>query len=115
LAEEVGVENGDFATISTARGMIEARALVTERMRPMKIEGRTVHQVGLPYHWGRNGLVKGDVVNDLIAMSEEPNVRIMETKALLCNVAAGRRDRGPAAVVQFEEIMAAPQKTKGNR
>jgi formate dehydrogenase major subunit len=55
------------------------------------------------------------VVNDLIAISEEPNVRIMETKALLCNVAAGRRDRGAAAVEQFEEIMAAPQKAKGTR
>lgn len=115
LAAEVGVNTGDYATISTARGMIEARALVTERMKPMLIEGHTVHQVGLPYHWGRNGLVKGDVVNDLIAISEEPNVRIMETKALLCNVAAGRRDRGAAAVEQFEEIMAAPQKAKGTR
>jgi formate dehydrogenase major subunit len=50
-----------------------------------------VHQVGLPYHWGYRGLVKGDVVNDLIAISEEPNVRIMETKGLLCNVAPARR------------------------
>jgi formate dehydrogenase major subunit len=47
--------------------------------------------VGLPYHWGYKGLVEGDVVNDLIALSEEPNVRIMETKALLCNVRPGRR------------------------
>ena len=51
-------------------------------MRPLWVEGRTVHQVGLPYHWGYNGVVTGDVVNDLLAISEEPNVRIMETKAL---------------------------------
>jgi formate dehydrogenase major subunit len=38
--------------------------------------------------------VKGDVVNDLIAISEEPNVRIMESKALVCRIAAGRRPRG---------------------
>jgi formate dehydrogenase major subunit len=55
-------------------------------MRPMKVNGRTVHQVGLPYHWGWRGRAKGDVVNDLVAISQEPNVRIMETKALLCNV-----------------------------
>ena len=69
--------------------------LVTPRMRPLWVQGRTVHQVGLPYHWGYNGLVKGDVVNDLLAISEEPNVRIMETKALVCDIEPGRRARGP--------------------
>ena len=49
-----------------------------------------MHQVGLPYHWGGRGLVTGDVVNDLVAISEEPNVRIMESKALVCNVVPGR-------------------------
>jgi formate dehydrogenase major subunit len=38
-------------------------------------------------------MAKGDIVNDLLAVSEEPNVRIMETKALVCNVRPGRRDR----------------------
>ena len=70
----------------TARGSIEARALVTPRMQPVMIDGRIVHQIALPFHFGHRGLVTGDVVNDLIAMSEEPNVRIMESKALLCRV-----------------------------
>ncbi len=48
-----------------------------------------MHQVGLPYHWGYNGAVTGDVVNDLLVISEEPNVRIMETKALLCDIEPG--------------------------
>jgi formate dehydrogenase major subunit len=91
LAAEVGVENGDWVTITTARGEIEARALVTPRLHPLLIEGRIVHQVGLPYHFGGRGLVRGDVVNDLVAISEEPNVKIMEAKGLLCRVAA--RDR----------------------
>ncbi|MBA2257562.1 MAG: hypothetical protein H0W18_01565 [Acidobacteria bacterium] len=52
----------------------------------MTINGRTLHQVGLPYHFGGRGLVKGDVVNDLVAISQEPNVRIMEAKALVCSV-----------------------------
>jgi formate dehydrogenase major subunit len=86
LAREVDVRNGDVVTISTPRGAIEARALVTRRMRPVVILGRALHQVGLPYHFGGRGLVRGDVVNDLVAISEEPNVRIMEAKALVCRI-----------------------------
>src|SRR5213078_3122258 len=68
------------------RGWNVAHALVTPRMPSLDVQGRRVHQVGLPYHWGGRGLVKGDVVNDLVAISEEPNVRIMESKALTCSV-----------------------------
>jgi len=93
LAAEVGVANGDGIVVSTARGEIEARALVTGRMPSLDVQGRRVHQVGLPYHWGGRGLVTGDVVNDLVAISEEPNVRIMESKALTCSV----RKSEPAA------------------
>jgi formate dehydrogenase major subunit len=93
LAAQVGLTHGDWATIMTPRAVIEARVMVTPRLRPLRIDGRTVHQVGLPYHWGYRGQVKGDVVNDLLVISEEPNVRIMETKALVCNVVPGRRPR----------------------
>jgi formate dehydrogenase major subunit len=86
LAAEIGVKNGEWVTISTARAAIQAHALVTARMPSLDVQGRRVHQVGLPYHWGYNGIVRGDVVNDLIAMSEEPNVRIFESKGLSCNV-----------------------------
>jgi formate dehydrogenase major subunit len=86
LAGELGVVNGGTVSVTTPRGSIEARALVTARMRPMVVQGRTIHQVGLPYHFGGRGLVRGDVVNDLVAISEEPNVRIMESKALVCRV-----------------------------
>ena len=90
LAEEIGARSGANVTISTPRGSIDARALVTPRMQPLQIQGRTVHQVGLPYHFGGRGLVRGDVVNDLVAISEEPNVRIMEAKALVCRISVGR-------------------------
>jgi formate dehydrogenase major subunit len=50
------------------------------------VDGRRVHQVGLPYHFGYRGLVKGDIVNDLLAISEEPNVRIFESKGLTCSL-----------------------------
>jgi len=93
LANEIGVANGDFVRISTARGSIEARALVTTRMPSLDVQGQRVHQVGLPYHWGPRGIVTGDVVNDLLAISEEPNVKIFESKGLSCSVerASGER------------------------
>jgi formate dehydrogenase major subunit len=102
LAGERGIQNGGWMTITTMRGIVEAHALVTTRMRPLSVNGKTVHQVGLPFHWGYRGLVKGDVANDLVAISEEPNVRIMESKALLCNVSAGRRAQGKQALEQLE-------------
>jgi formate dehydrogenase major subunit len=86
LGREINVRNGDWVTIASPRGAIAARALVTARIRPIHVDGRQLHQVGLPYHFGGNGLVTGDVPNDLVAMSEEPNVRIMESKALVCRV-----------------------------
>jgi formate dehydrogenase major subunit len=89
LARLIGASHAEFVRISTPRGAIRARALVTSRIPPITANGRTIHQVGLPYHFGRRGLVKGDAANDLLAISEEPNVRIFESKALLCDV---RRD-----------------------
>lgn len=96
LADEIGLIHGDWATIRTARASIEARVLITRRIRPLWVDGKRVHQIGLPYHWGYKGMAKGDVVNDLLAISEEPNVRIMETKALVCNIEPGRRTNGHA-------------------
>ena len=55
-----------------------------------------VHQVGLPYHWGSQGLVTGDVVNDLLPFALDPNVLIQESKVATCDVRPGRRPRGPA-------------------
>jgi formate dehydrogenase major subunit len=93
LAQAIGLEHSGWATITTPRSVVEARVLVTHRMRPLSINGKQVHQIGLPYHWGYKGLVKGDSANDLLAISEEPNVRIMEAKALTCNIQPGRRSR----------------------
>jgi formate dehydrogenase major subunit len=86
LAGESGIHNGDRVAIVTARGRIHALALVTSRMSPLVVHGRTVHQIAMPWHFGHSGLVTGDVTNDLIAISEEPNVKIMESKALLCRI-----------------------------
>jgi len=105
LAAEAGLEHGDWATITTPRGIVEARVMVTRRMRAMWVDGRRIHHVGLPYHWGYRGLVTGDIANDLLSISEEPNVRIMEAKALVCNLTPGRRACGAAALTQLAANM----------
>ena len=95
LAAERGLEHLGWATIVTARTAIEARVLVTERMTPLTVRGRTVHQIGLPYHWGPNGLSTGDAANELVSIALDPNVHIQETKAATCDIQPGRRPRGP--------------------
>jgi formate dehydrogenase major subunit len=95
LARERGLEHLGWATIVTPRTAIEARVLVTDRVVPLRVRGRVVHQIGLPYHWGRNGLVTGDPANDLIPIALDPNVHIQESKALNCDIQPGRRPRGP--------------------
>jgi formate dehydrogenase major subunit len=94
LAAERSLVHGEWATISSARGAIEARVLVTDRMRPVQIDGRVIHQVGLPYHWGSRGLTTGGSANDLTHMALDPNVHIQEVKALTCDIRAGRRPVG---------------------
>ncbi len=96
LAAERGLVNGGWATIVTARTAVEARVLVTSRVAPLVVAGRVLHQVGLPYHWGPNGLVTGDAANELAHLSLDPNVHIQEVKAMACDIVAGRRPRGPA-------------------
>ena len=93
LAAERGLTNGGWATITTARAEIEARVLVTRRLQPLRVRRRLVHQIGLPYHWGGEGLSTGDAANELIGFVADPNVSIQESKALTGDVRAGRRGR----------------------
>jgi formate dehydrogenase major subunit len=86
LAQEKGIANLDWVKVSTPRGLIKAKALVTRRLRPFTIAGKRVHQVGMPWHWGWQGVVTGDVVNELTALVGDPNVSIHEGKAFVCNV-----------------------------
>ena len=96
LARELKIRNGDYVCIVTLRSAIEARALVSRRIRPLHLNGRTLHQVALPYHYGTAGLVRGSAANDLLSISGEPNVTIMEAKACTCNIVPGRLPRGRA-------------------
>ena len=96
LAVELKIDNGDYISIVSLRGAIEARALVSRRMRPMHLNGKIVHQIAMPFHFGSAGPVTGGATNDLVPISGEPNVTIMEAKALACNIVPGRIPRGPA-------------------
>jgi formate dehydrogenase major subunit len=96
LAAERGLQHGGWATIVSSRNAIEARVMVTDRMKPLTVQGRRVHHVGLPYHWGPNGYSTGDAANELAHLALDPNVHIQEVKALTCDIRPGRRPRGPA-------------------
>lgn len=96
LAAERGLEHGGWATIVTARNAVEARVMVTGRITPLTVHGRTVHQIGLPFHWGPNGISTGDAANELVAIALDPNALIQEDKALTADIRPGRRPRGPA-------------------
>jgi formate dehydrogenase major subunit len=90
LARQKGLDNADWVTISTIRGKIHCKALISDRIPDLNFDGRKVYSIGLPYHWGPNGLVTGDVVNDLVPVSLEPNVAIHEAKAFTANIERGR-------------------------
>jgi formate dehydrogenase major subunit len=95
LARERALEHGGWATVVTARSAIEARVLVTDRIRPLRVQGKLCHQVGLPYHWGQRGLTTGGAANDLAHNALDPNVHIQEVKGFTCDIRPGRRPRGP--------------------
>jgi formate dehydrogenase major subunit len=96
LAAERGLQHLGWCTVVTARSAIEGRVLVTDRLTPLTVDGRTVHQVWLPYHFGYGGLVTGDAANDLFGIALDPNVLIQESKAGTCDVVPGRRPTGRA-------------------
>ncbi|MBF9128413.1 molybdopterin-dependent oxidoreductase [Plantactinospora sp. S1510] len=95
LAVERGLTHLGWAHLVTTRGVIEARVLVTDRLTPLRVEGRVIHQMWLPYHFGAEGLVRGDSANDLFGITLDPNVLIQESKVGTCDIRAGRRPTGP--------------------
>lgn len=104
LAEERQLEHLGWATIVTARTAVEARVLVTERIVPLRVGGRTIHQIGVPYHWGvgDDALSSGDSANDLFGVQLDANVHIQENKVASCDIQPGRRPTG-AALLRFVE------------
>jgi formate dehydrogenase major subunit len=89
LAAEKNIKNGEKVTITSARGKISAVAMVTARFKPLKIDGRVQHQIGMPWHYGWKGIATGDCVNDLTPHVGDANTGIPEYKAFLVNVQKG--------------------------
>ena len=96
LARERGLHHLDWGHVITSRTAVDARVVITDRMAPLRVDGRVVHQIWMPYHWGQTGLTTGDVVNDLMGVVADPNVFIQESKVLTCDIRPGRLPRGPA-------------------
>jgi formate dehydrogenase major subunit len=90
LAGERGIENGVWCTVISQRSQIEARAMVTPRLRPLTVNGQTLHQIGIPIHWGYAGETVGAIANDTTALITDLNVSMHESKAFACDVRAGR-------------------------
>jgi formate dehydrogenase major subunit len=90
LAQERGIDHGDWVVVSSPRGSIEARAMVTPRLHSLIIEGEVVHQIGVPIHFSFTGEVTGGQANELIPIITEPNVSMHEGKAFTCQVTRGR-------------------------
>ena len=90
FAKEKSIASGDYVRVITERGTTEARALVTKRLRPLTVNGQTLHQIGMPWHWGYQGIATGDVVNNVTAFVADPNVSIHEGKAFTCRIEKGR-------------------------
>ena len=97
LAKERGIEHAGWLTVHSERGTISARAMVTRRMRHLVIDGKSVHQIGLPFHWSFAGETVGGNANDLTSLLADPNVSMHEGKVFLCQVEPGKIDRYPTA------------------
>jgi formate dehydrogenase major subunit len=90
LAAERGIEHAEWVVVSSPRGEIEARAMVTPRLHTLTIQGKRVHQIGVPIHFSYAGEVTGGQANELIPVVTEPNVSMHEGKAFMCQVRKGR-------------------------
>ncbi len=87
LAQELGIANGQWIRVSSKRGYIKAVAVVTKRIKALQVEGKTVHQVGIPLHWGFVGLAKpGFLANTLTPSVGDGNTQTPEFKSFLVNV-----------------------------
>ncbi len=93
LAIELNIKNGETVLVESKRLLkngeqksIKAKACVTKRLKPMTVNGKQVHVVGMPFHWGYCGMRKGAITNDLSPSVGDANTTIPESKAFLCNI-----------------------------
>ncbi len=86
LAREKGIVHGGWMLVRSPRGTIAARAMITRRLRPLRVQGKVIHQIGLPFHWGYSGETVGAIANDLTSLVADANVSMHEGKVFVCNV-----------------------------
>lgn len=87
LAAELGIKAGDRVKVSSKRGYIKAVAVVTKRIRPLRIDGKTIHHVGIPIHWGFKGVTRpGFLANTLTPFVGDGNTNTPEFKTFLVKV-----------------------------
>ena len=86
LAKEKGIANGDGVIVESARGKVEAIAMVTVRIRPFKVMGKTAHLIGMPFAYGWTTPKCGDSTNRLTIVACDPNTTIPEAKACCVNI-----------------------------
>ena len=103
LAAARGLEHNGWCHVITSRTAVQAKVVVTQRIRPLRVQGQTVHQVWMPYHFGPGGLATGDVMNDLLGIVADPNVHIQEGKVATCDVRPGPRPTRPALTAYVED------------
>jgi formate dehydrogenase major subunit len=98
LAAEKGIAKGDWVRVWSARGQLKAKAVVTKRIKPLMCDGRAVHVVGIPHHFGFSGLTKpGFGPNSLTPVVGDANTETPEFKAWLVNVEKTAAPVGPVA------------------
>jgi len=87
LANEKGIKAGDRVRVSSKRGHIDAVAVVTKRIRPLQVNNQTVHQIGIPLHWGFTGTTRhGYLTNTLVPFLGDGNTQTPESKSFLVKV-----------------------------
>jgi formate dehydrogenase major subunit len=86
LAAERGVENGGRVRVWSPRGEVEGVAVVTKRIKPLTVDGRTLWTIGIPVHWGFKGITTGSMANNLTPFIGDANTSCPEFKAFLVNM-----------------------------
>lgn len=86
LAKEKGIKNGQMVTVASTRGEVKAYAMVTKRWKPFVVDGKTIHQIGMPWNFGFQGIATGDIANKLTPHIGDANTMIPEYKAFLVDV-----------------------------
>lgn len=111
LAKELGIRDGEIVAVASKRGRVVCRALVTPRVWPLAVNGRKLHVVGMPWHWGYKGFITGDVANNNTPDIGDPNTHIQESKAFLVNIEKAT----PDDLARHEAILAAAEWPKKPR